>query len=73
MIGNEQEYRVTRQAAARLAHDLAKVYEQSSGDTTRWSVVRSGLFAQLADLEDQLAEYEEHCLKSAAHRESAPA
>jgi hypothetical protein len=72
MIGDDQEYRVTQQAAARLARDLAQVYEQSAADPALWSVVRSGLFAQLADLEDQLAEYDARSLKRAARQESAP-
>jgi hypothetical protein len=73
MIGDEQEYQITKLAAARLARDLAKVCEQSASDPIRWSVVRSGIFAQLADLEDQLAAYDAKRLKSAARRESAPA
>jgi hypothetical protein len=72
MIGDEREYRVTQQAAARLARDLAKVYEQPAVEPVHWSVVRSGLFAQLADLEDQLAEYDARRLKSAARQGSAP-
>lgn len=71
MIANEQEYQISRQAAARLAHDLARVYEQVDGDPLPWAAVRSSLFAQLADLEDQLAAYDAQRLKAGAGR--APA
>jgi hypothetical protein len=73
MIANEQEYRITQAAAARLAYDLARVYEQSPSGGPLQAVVRSSLFAQLADLEDQLAEYDAQHLTTAVRPEPAPA
>lgn len=58
MIANEQQYRITQAAAARLAYSLASLYDEpAEGDPFR-PVVRGGLFSQLVDFEDQLAEYE---------------
>src|SRR3712207_7304137 len=51
---------ITQAAAARLAYDLARVYEEAPAGGSLQAVVRSSLFAQLADLEDQLARSEEH-------------
>ena len=71
MIANAQEYQISRQAAARLAHDLARVYEQEERDPLPWAAVRSGLFAQLAEVEGQLAAYDAQRLRVGAGR--APA
>ena len=73
MIANEQEYRITQAAAARLAYDLARVYEQSPPGGPLQAAVRSSLFAQLADLEDQLAEYDAKRLTTGARPEPASA
>ncbi len=73
MIANEQEYRITQAAAARLAYDLARVYDEAPPGGSLQAVVRSSLFAQLADLEDQLAEYDAQRLTAAARPEPASA
>jgi hypothetical protein len=58
VIANDEQYRITCEAAAALARDLAGVYGQARTSDPLWAATRAGLISQLDELEDQLAEYD---------------
>jgi ribosome-binding protein aMBF1 (putative translation factor) len=62
MIKNDRQYRITKAQAARFAHTLETLQEHSQQETALHPLLReaelAGLSSQLADLQDQMAEYE---------------